>query len=59
MGFIESVIEEELPGTYVYSIRIGESEDDDRNKSFFDLIDRQVRSLVVAHIQSKILAILL
>ncbi|KAJ3204928.1 Palmitoyl-protein thioesterase 1 [Dinochytrium kinnereticum] len=42
MGYVKGLIEEMLPGIYVHSIRIGESEDDDKSKGFFDLVDRQV-----------------
>lgn len=45
MGALTKVMEAELPGVYVHSIRIGENEDDDRNKGYFDVINRQVRDL--------------
>ncbi|KAJ3413720.1 Palmitoyl-protein thioesterase 1 [Chytridiales sp. JEL 0842] len=45
MGYITSLIQEELPGTYVHSIRVGETEEEDRNHGFFDLLNRQVEEV--------------
>ncbi|KAI9202002.1 palmitoyl-protein thioesterase-like protein 1 [Polychytrium aggregatum] len=35
-------LQERLPGVYVYSVRIGASEDEDRDHGYFDVISRQV-----------------
>ncbi|KAJ3282508.1 Palmitoyl-protein thioesterase 1 [Borealophlyctis nickersoniae] len=42
MGAFTEVIQSELPGVYVSSIRIGETESEDKNKGFFDEVNRQV-----------------
>lgn len=42
MGKIKSTIENLLPGTYVHSIQIGESDNDDKNAGFFGNVNQQV-----------------
>ncbi|KAJ1566830.1 Palmitoyl-protein thioesterase 1, partial [Cladochytrium tenue] len=42
MGTVAGWIAESLPETYIYSIQIGDDEDEDRNKGFFDILNRQV-----------------
>ncbi|KAI8833895.1 Alpha/Beta hydrolase protein [Chytridium lagenaria] len=45
MGYIQGVINETLPGVYVHSICLGDTEDDDRSRGFFDLVENQVESV--------------
>lgn len=42
MGRIKEILQTELDGVFVYSVAIGNTEEDDRRSSFFDKIDRQV-----------------
>ncbi|RUP08314.1 palmitoyl protein thioesterase-domain-containing protein [Jimgerdemannia flammicorona] len=42
MGKIKSTIEQLLPGTYVYSVRIGDTDKDDQNSGFFGNLNQQV-----------------
>ncbi|RUS20726.1 palmitoyl-protein thioesterase [Endogone sp. FLAS-F59071] len=45
MGKIKSTIEDLLPGTYVHSIQIGESDNDDKNAGFFGNVDLACQQL--------------
>jgi len=51
MGFIKSIIEQYLPGVYVFSVEIGNSEEDDQWNGFFKNINEQV-SLVCSQLAS-------
>ena len=42
MGAVKSFLESQLPGVYIHSVRIGESEDQDKEKGFFDQVGRQI-----------------
>jgi len=42
MGHIKKLIEENLPGTYVYSIEVGDSIPDDEYNSYFMNVNKQV-----------------
>ncbi|KAJ3101439.1 Palmitoyl-protein thioesterase 1 [Phlyctochytrium planicorne] len=45
MGYIKSVIEEIFPSIHVHLIQIGDTEEEDRNRGFFDLVERQVEQV--------------
>jgi len=45
MGFIKSIIEQYLPGVFVFSVEIGESQEDDQWNSFFKNANDQVASV--------------
>eukprot|EP01111_Echinosteliopsis_oligospora_P001180 TRINITY_DN1165_c0_g1_i2.p1 TRINITY_DN1165_c0_g1~~TRINITY_DN1165_c0_g1_i2.p1 ORF type:complete len:102 (-),score=32.08 TRINITY_DN1165_c0_g1_i2:50-355(-) len=42
MGRLQKLIESELPGVYVYSIEIGNNEEEDQLNSFFKNVNEQV-----------------
>ncbi|CAO3588224.1 unnamed protein product [Absidia cylindrospora] len=42
MGRITDLIKQHIPGIYVHSVKIGDSENSDRNAGFFGVIDDQV-----------------
>jgi len=42
MGHIVDLIEQTLPGIYVYSIMIGSTPSEDKNRGFFDNINTQI-----------------
>ncbi|KAJ3185278.1 Palmitoyl-protein thioesterase 1 [Gaertneriomyces sp. JEL0708] len=48
MPKVVQTLESELPGVYVKSIMVGANEDDDRQRSYFDRISRQVEEVCQA-----------
>lgn len=42
MGAFRVTLGSLLPGAFIYSVQIGETEDEDKNKGFFDQVARQV-----------------
>ncbi|KAJ3038914.1 hypothetical protein HDV00_012836 [Rhizophlyctis rosea] len=42
MGAITSVLQTELSNLFVHSVRVGETEDEDRNRGYFDVVNNQV-----------------
>ncbi|KAI8904088.1 Alpha/Beta hydrolase protein [Gorgonomyces haynaldii] len=51
IGKITQDLQSWLPGTFVHSIKIGATEDQDRNAGYFDMINRQVDE-VCEHLKS-------
>ncbi|KAI9480433.1 MAG: palmitoyl-protein thioesterase 1-like protein [Benjaminiella poitrasii] len=45
MGRVKSLIEERLPNTFIYSVRVGKTIDEDHQSGFFGKIDEQVDML--------------
>lgn len=45
MGRVSDLIKSRLPGTFVYSVQVGNTVDDDHKAGFFGKIDQQVDSV--------------
>jgi palmitoyl-protein thioesterase len=45
MGRVKKLLESRLPGTFIYSVRVGDTIDSDHKAGFFGKIDEQVDSV--------------
>jgi hypothetical protein len=44
MGYIKGVLREALGGSFIHSVRLGKTEEDDRNKGYFANMNDEVRT---------------